>query len=66
MIRNLFNLEFILGIGFILYWFAWGVATVGDLPKCANKPYPAWLPFALLFMVGLPFVLGWIAGNNYK
>ena len=38
--------------------------SIGDLPQNCEEPYPLWLPFAILFLVGIPFILGWVAGWN--
>ena len=66
MIKILYNYSGALGLVWILYWFIVGVFSVGDLPENANEPYPIWLPFALLFTTGLPFILGWLSGYKSK
>ena len=66
MMKNLFNFDFVIGIGFILYWLIATATHVGKLPNIDNEPYS----ITIIFTVGLvaipPFVLGWLAGNKYR
>lgn len=58
-----FNLQFILGIAYItiMIGLAWG--NVGQMSG-PPKPYPWWLPFSMLAICGVPFILGYLAGKN--
>lgn len=63
--KNLFNLDFTLGIGFISFWIFIAITEVGEL-SLRTEPYSIRLPFAMAAMVITPFILGWFAGNKYK
>lgn len=63
--RYLFNLDFTLAIGFILYWIIAAIISVGD-PPGRTEPYSFWLPIQMAGIVIPPFVLGWLAGNKYN
>ena len=58
-----FNLEFVLGIGYIALMIGVGWASIGTMPN-TEGPYPWYMPVAMGVTVGFPFYLGFLAGKN--
>jgi len=46
---------------YLAFWFALALKDVGKLPTVTG-PYEWWLPFALLAMIAIPALLGYIMG----
>lgn len=56
----------IMGIGYICYTVGIAAAKVGTLPTSPPEPYPWWLPPLMLVVLGIPAVLGYLAGKQDK
>lgn len=38
------------------------IEAVGRVPKNLDEPYTFWLPITILFVMGVPAILGYLAG----
>lgn len=59
-----FNLEFVLGIAFIVFMTTIALVTVGEMPKQPPHPTPWWVPLMMLGVTGIPFLCGFLAGRD--
>jgi hypothetical protein len=58
------NYGFVVGFVYIAFFVGLAYASVGTLPL--NEPFPWYLPINVLFAVGFPFVMGFLAGKEEK
>ncbi len=49
----------VMGLVYIAVWCGIGIASVGQMPTTPPEPYPWWLPFELLIILGFAFLLGY-------
>jgi len=54
---------FFLGVGYVIFFVLLGFWFVGQMPA-PPRPCPASFPFNLLWLLGIPFVLGYLSNKK--
>ena len=56
------NLELLIGVAWISFITGVAFESVGSIAKC--EPFPWYTPILILCAIGMPFVLGILAGRK--
>ena len=64
MFKEKINFFLVAGIVFITFFVALAVADVGTFPTRCDEAFSWQLPFAVLFIMFVPFIFGYLGGSD--